>query len=277
METKKLDKQFEKIGSRLKISKMIRRNSLSGINILKDKKGEFFSVFLHPDIQDNEVSFQVAAIDPKLKQMVFVIAHPDFKAKEVSRNNFVFEKTNGTISERFLIGRDERHCFVAGITAANSVKEAFDSLRPSAANLALQKAGVKSKDWRKRKNKGYIRQGEWFFIPSAFQETHSTVIHKNEPISRNGGKPHFVEEIVRTGGEVVYVGNREVLTKEDYELLDSKSRTRYTQRTRGAKVYGRGKVSHPDHYTITLKGWHEIHLSTEKEAKTNAFVSSFID
>ena len=32
---------------------------------------------------------------------------------------------------------------------------------------------------------------------------------------------------------------------------------------RNPQVYVKGRVSHPDHKTIVLPGWHQVHMNTE--------------
>ena len=46
--------------------------------------------------------------------------------------------------------------------------------------------------------------------------------------------------------------NRPQTVKEDWRIMQ-----------RGMTVYGRGALSHPDHGTITLQGWHRILMDTE--------------
>ena len=41
---------------------------------------------------------------------------------------------------------------------------------------------------------------------------------------------------------------------------------------RNAAVYVRGRISHPDHKTIILDGWHRVLMNTENEAPGNRHV-----
>lgn len=45
---------------------------------------------------------------------------------------------------------------------------------------------------------------------------------------------------------------------------------------RGAAVYGKGTVRHPDHATITLRGWHRVLMNTENQAQAMRHVA-FLD
>jgi hypothetical protein len=41
---------------------------------------------------------------------------------------------------------------------------------------------------------------------------------------------------------------------------------RWMPMMRNAAAYARGRVSHPDHQTIVLEGWHRVLMNTESEA-----------
>ena len=45
--------------------------------------------------------------------------------------------------------------------------------------------------------------------------------------------------------------------------------------TRDATVHVRGAVSHPDHATITLAGWHRVRMNTENEAAAMRHVAFY--
>ena len=69
---------------------------------------------------------------------------------------------------RFLCGHDERHWFVAAVpekARASCVRDAKEALMPTAAREALRRNRVKAKKRHSRRNEGFIRQGEWFFLP----------------------------------------------------------------------------------------------------------------
>jgi len=287
-----IKKMFENMGSRLTIrtgTSTRGDGSPLRINVAKDRHGEHFTLTLNPLLDEEKTVIQVLDTDKKLRQMLLNLVYWTIPTEPVpvSRRRKIKgwydadvkpEKPQ-KIVEKLLVGHDEMHWFVAGVSGANNIREAFQRLKPAAVIVAARNAGVKNKDWFKRKTKGFLTQGEWFFVPVHFQENKMTVIHKNEPINRQGGSPHIVEELVRTGGETVYVKGQSVLSKKEFEDLSSDKRIGYAQRARGARVLGRGKVTHRDHHTRVLKGWHEIHLSTELQASgrggfsgANAFI-----
>ena len=50
----------------------------------------------------------------------------------------------------------------------------------------------------------------------------------------------------------------------------------YAPQRRNMRVLARGRVSHPDHKTIVLDGWHSVHMNTENQSQAMRFVA-FID
>jgi len=267
---------FNKIGARVTIRKGVSNRVVNGlrINVAEDSKGEHFTMTIHPSIEESDVTIHLLDYDKHLRQMLLFVKFPNIVSNGWLKP-VTIDRKKPFDTARLLVGHDEMHWFVAGVTRSMTVKQAFESLRPDAVTVAMKKSGEKDKNWRKRKNKGFIRQGEWFFVPVHFVEGSQTIIHKNEPISRpTGGKPHFVEEIVRFGGENVYVNLKDqtILSPDQFKKIPTKERIFYGQRVMGATVLGRGKVKHPDHHTVELKSWHEIHLSREEGVSTNAFI-----
>lgn len=271
MERRVVEKYFEKIGARITIRKGTSpRGGVLRMNVATDRKGEHFTLTIHPDIEDSEITITLLDYDDKLSQMLLLIRFPELVRK---RGSMTSVKTKFFDTQRLLVGKDEMHWFVAGVTQSTNIRQAFENLRPQAVRVAIKRNGVKSKDWRKRKTKGFIRQGEWFFVPVHFVEDEKTIIHKNEPIFRpGGGKPHYVEELIRFNGDVVYVRGNDVISEDQYKNVKDSDKIFYHQQMRVARALGRGKVKHSDHHTIELKGWHEIHISAEVGVSTNAFI-----
>jgi len=207
---------------------------------------------------------------------------------------------------RFLCGHDERHWFVAALPEdqpAKNIAEAFEALKPEVVRSAERNLRVRDK--QKRRNDARLRQGEWFFIPAPEFHPKDTLILRNEPMGRmrNGrwlGRPHYAEELVRTGGEQVWVptlswnqgrnipgGQRALqnivgtgLTDQEYaqflnEHPDGRSWS-WTPYRRNPDVYVRGTIRHPDHKTLTLRTWHRVIQNTEPRARAMANVA-FID
>jgi hypothetical protein len=163
---------------------------------------------------------------------------------------------------RFLCGHDERHWFVAGIAdPVATVRDAKLSLAPA----AIREAVARDRHRDRRHNGVFIRQGEWFFVPSTPPALGArTTIHRHEPIRRGRGKPHFCEEVIRHGGVTVRLHEgRELGEAEFAELIAKDRRLWYQQMVRDAAVYARGRVRHDDHATIVLHGWHRVYLNGE--------------
>ena len=123
---------------------------------------------------------------------------------------------------------------------------------------------------------------EWFFIPAPNVRVNEKLILPHEPIRRGGGKPHMCEQLYRDGGTTVYVFSRHPngLTGDEYRKLlkENPAAAKWGWRTmaRNPVVYVRGKITHPDHATIRLNGWHRVEMNTENRSRAMASVA-FLD
>src|SRR4029079_4747529 len=86
---------------------------------------------------------------------------------------------------------------------------AMEALKPADVRRLQDRLAVKPRKRNRRRNEAFIRQGEWFFVPVGnwFQQK-KALIPTNEPLRRGRGKPHFVDKLVRDGGETVYVSTQ---------------------------------------------------------------------
>jgi len=218
------------------------------VNIGQDKKGEFFQIDTRGSIDLRVLNYA-----------------RDFQ------HLLLFAKDDTNSKYRYLCGHDERGWFAAAVPdAVSSVVAAMDILKP--APVGERQTGLAARQRNKRKNRAFIRQGEWFFIPSPEINPNSTLILRNEPIRRGRGTPHIVEEVFRTGGESVYVCRKypDGLEEDKYHrLLKKEPKAKswgWNRMRRNMTVYGRGRVRHRDHKTITLNGWHRVLPNRESEA-----------
>lgn len=251
-----METQFEKIGARVKLRE---DNKSNVIDVLRDKKGEFF------DIKGN---FKVINISKKDKHLLLM------------SNNKKGEK------DHYLCGFDERGWFVAGVptnSPVGTVEQAKRALKPEEVIQSQVNKRVKSGKINKRKNAGFKRQGEWFFIPDLNISPDPMKIISKEPLVRGDrSKPHIVDELYRTGGVSVRANSRHPngITQEEYEALlrsDPKSVNWHWEFfVRDADVFVRGKVRHPDHKTIDLKGWHRVFMNTESRSRAMSNIA-FLD
>ena len=128
-----------------------------------------------------------------------------------------------------------------------------------------------------------MRQGEWFFLPEPRLQVEEGLVLRNEPLSRGAGsKPHNAEFCYRYGGETVYVCEQEPqgLPEAAYRrLLERRPAARswaWRVMRRNPQVFVKGRISHADHKTIVLPGWHRVLMNTENQAAAMSHVA-FLD
>lgn len=262
-----IEKQFAKIGARVRVGNSRnpwrRRDEYAlSIDVRRDKHGEYFDI-----LKGNEVVLNIPHTLPDARHLVL-------SAKD----------NDG--SHQFLCGHDERHWFVAAVpesTPASGVVSAMEALKPTEIALRQDRAKMKAKKRNKRHNEVFIRQGEWFFVPEPNFNPGKTPILAHEPLTRGrGSKPHMVDELVRFGGEQVYVSylypnglpasEHNKLLKEDPEYRKVNANPMVKDPT----VYVRGRIRHPDHKTIRLDGWHRVFMNTEAQSRAMRNVA-FLD
>lgn len=263
MGTDILTRHFARIGARLRFDTPLNRDTRAfALDIGRDKAGEYFSVRTK-----NPEAIDLSAIEVRsdMRHLLLMARVSDGK-------------------EKFLCGHDERHWFVAAVPNRNGVTgvvTAMEALKPPTARWEQNRKKVPYMDRTKRRTDAYVRQGEWFFVPA--QRTFDPrLVLRNEPLRRGSGKPHTVEFLVRSGGEIVYV-SREYpngLTTVQYQKLISRRPAlralNWSQMRRNPGVFVKGAVSHADHATIYLPDWHVVQMNTENEAPAMASVA-FLD
>jgi hypothetical protein len=243
-----LVEKFQRMGARA----VVKHGPFLRLDVQKDKKGEFFDL----RIPDN-ISLEVLDVKPDKRHLLLMSRSPNPR-KGLPDNK-----------DRYLCGHDERHWFVAGTRTASTVTQAMEALKPAIVSEHQQRVGVKTKDRNRRKNAGFIRQGEWFFVPRPGLTFDMKLVLENEPIRQGRSKPHICRWLYRSGGEAVWVTSRHPngLTDVQYKDLLSKNpdakKWVWQQMRRNAMAYAKGWVTHPDHATVPLPCWCEIHPSTE--------------
>lgn len=233
------------------------------LDIRADRLGQFFELRVPTSVEPT-LELAVLQVQPKDRHLVLLIKKPQTK-------------------DRFLCGHDEREWFVAAVPgSATTVVQAKEALKPQAIRLSERRLGLRARDRARRHNAASLRQGEWFFVPIPHMEVKPVLVLRNEPIRRGRGKPHLVAEVYRLGGELVYVCAKRPwgISEGEYrKLLESKPSARswgWTPMRRGAGVFARGTVRHPDHATIKLACWHQVLMNTESDTNTMANVA-FLD
>jgi len=264
MERESIVRQFESIGARVRFQALeaprhrrvrVPDHALT-IDLSKDRHGSYFVIALARSAPDLVV-LQTARRERHLHLM--------------SRNG-----------HRFLCGHDERDWFVAELSErVSTVRAAKQALMPPAVRAAALRLSPTATE--RRRNAVFVRQGEWFFVPTGrvFPEE---VIHRDEPLQRApGSKPHVCEELCREGGDLVYIVGGGVFTPEQYAARlradkdDTFRRLRKEERMRNPEVYVRGAVKHPDHATVHLETWHRVYVSNEVQAGAPGSSVAFLD
>lgn len=269
MNQKMLTAKFEKLGARAKI-RTPRDNSTRPIiiDVDEDRRGEFFDI----QLEENADAI-VLDVQPKDRHLLLMVRQTSTQAGAPA------------IKDKFLCGHDERHWFVAGIPERAPVSDvitAKESLKPKIVrDLEYGKKGKRKKRHR-RKTDTFVRQGEWFFVPASGAVGDEKLVLRNEPLQRGRGKPHMCENLLRTGGTTVYVCWRfpNGLTEEKYQAYLTRKpgadNLNWRIMRRDPSVFVRGRVSHPDHATIYLDGWHRVAMNTENESRAMASIA-FLD
>ncbi len=264
-----LKRQFQSMGASLefqalpKVARGRRQRRITYLlNVEAGPQGEVFTFACRPAERDHLV-VQAVDVRPQERHLLLLVR--------------LFEQKN-----KFLCGHDERHWFVAGLpenSIAKNVFEVLDALKPDGVLASLQQERVPHKYANRRHNKGFCRQGEWFFVPQPdFAPEQAAWILRNEPIQRGRSKPHFVEELCRLGGETVYVCEAypNGVTEEEYrQMLGRQPHAKaWVWRTmrRNMRVFARGRVRHPDHKTLILPGWYEVLMSVERMDESMVFL-----
>lgn len=188
--------------------------------------------------------------------------------------------------QKLLMGHDEFHWFIAPVPRSTiNVNLAKQALKPQLVQAAQSKTKVRVKHLHKRHQAAFIRQGEWFFLPAPDLVVDPKLIHRDEPIRRGAGKPHNCEELYRTGGRTVMISSRHPngIEMAAYNKLSVAERRdqgpNWRQMTADPTAYVRGKVTHADHRTIRLQGWHRVQVNSETTlpVRFGGVVSTFLD
>ena len=257
MDRELLESRFAGMGARLKVQEGAPRNPVGGsaanltVDVQRDRKGEFFEIRVRPAV---DLRLEVVDVQPSQRHLLLLAEEGNRKLK-------------------FVCGHDERQWFVAAVPEDNgvaTVRTALEALKPVEVQRAQSRQRIKTEERSRRKTDAYIRQGEWFFMPASRVTVQEWLILHNEPLTRgNGSKPHIAEFCYRSGGETVYVCDRhpgglgEVAYQKLLATRPAAKSWAWQVMRRNPQVYVKGRVSHPDHKTIVLPGWYQVHMNTE--------------
>ena len=250
-----LERTFARMGARLKVTEageLWDRRGRAGIDIRSDGGGEFFEIRLGAE----RVEYEVVDLRPDLKHLLLLGRAGDEKRK-------------------FLCGHDERHWFVCAVPgkSVSGVLTAFRALQPPLVHYSVRVNLKRRKNLFRRWNEAYVRQGEWFFVPTPALTVDEKLLVRHEPLTRGGGrKAHVCQYAYRTGGNDVLVCEQYPggISDEGYSRLIARkpeaSRWRWRRMVRDPRLFVRGSVRHADHKTVVLDGWHRVLMNTEARA-----------
>jgi hypothetical protein len=256
--TQHLERKFNQMGARVKVRTQVDSRwriwpvTRFALDVREDRRGAYFDLAIPPE---DTPDLQIVDVRSDLRHLLLLVRQEGRK-------------------DKFLCGHDERYWFTCAVPGASvsNVKTALAALKPAEVRQAEDVEGLRLRERFRRHNRAYRRQGEWFFLPQPEMVVGEQLIHRDEPIRRGSGKPHWCEELYRTGGETVHVSGRypNGLADKEYQKLiaQNPAATKWAWRimTRNAGVYVRGHISHPDHATIQLFGWHRVIMNTEHDA-----------
>jgi len=288
LNTQCIREKFEKIGARVKFSELTARRDVDVsssvvVDVLSDKKGQIFDIGTKGNVE-------LSVLDVQVKDR-----HLLMMAKMVSGDGSIEPDIVKT-----LCGHDEREFFAAQVPTGkvSNVLTAKQALKPTLAVSSQKRHRVKSKHLNRRKNKGFVRQGEWFFVPAGDLKVIEKMILRpkgGEPLvlagARGGNKPHRAQEAYIAGGTRVYVTNAPLsanISREERQRLSTgltegqkaqfinrypkAKRWSWTPMTRNPDLYVRGWIRHPDHKTIILKEWYRVAVNAEIRGRNVAFL-----
>lgn len=281
-----LKQQFGRMGARLEVNKVDARQRRGwrgqkqwsavqpfSANIRVDENGEHFTMA----IGDNSKIPREEIADPGLDLSKIQVLDVQPKDRHLVLQVILGEGRDVQV-DKFLMGHDERHWFMARVSDnVTTVQQAKEALKPPEVAERVKRTKVKKSKRNKRRNKAFVRQGEWFFLPEPdFSPGKSAIVARNEPLVRGGGgKPHIAEECCWMGGTSVMVNRRlapsgismaayEKMAQERADDPAFRRAGNWRAMTRDATVYVRGTIRHPDHKTLKLKKWHRVVPNTEQ-------------
>lgn len=266
MNTTHIESKFVAMGARFKARPESWRTDSFALDIKRDRHGAFYEL-RGREAREDEFDLQVLQTRPRERHLLLLVRRSG----------------SGGQKDRFLCGHDERDWFVAAVPGnVSTVADAMESLKPPEVQAAQARAELNVRQRRRRHNRAFLRQGEWFFVPAPWLQPNPRLVLRLEPIRRSRSKPHLVEELYREGGVQVRVGAAypNGVTDSEYHQLvrENPSRARWPWRLmqREPTVDARGHVRHPDHATLVLSGWHRVFMNTESRSSTMSHLA-FLD
>jgi len=275
MDIQHVQRKFECMGARVRAGAMPNPGPWGSprafsVDVARDRKGEVFEILARADVG---VEATVLDVQPGDRHLLLMVKAPPRAPRRRGQLD----------THKFLCGHDERAWFVAGVPGgASTVGGAMEALKPPIVRQAQTHARVKTKARNKRRNAGFIRQGEWFFVPRPDLEVDEMLVLHHEPLRRGRGKPHMAQFLFRRGGTTVYVCGEypNGLTEAPYRRLiqadAGKKRLDWRVMRRNPGAFVKGRITHPDHKTVVLRSWHQVVPNAESTTPSAVNVA-FLD
>jgi hypothetical protein len=225
---KHLSKEFET--GHIKLKLVCRPSQFSTTRAKVDPETESFLMDLRRNDGEyiimypgKETKIEVLDIDNDFTQLLLSVKEPERKLKVMKE---VFNKKLGKKIERVITSttKEEERLFLIGKDEGHLF---VAQIKEVSATVKQAHKSLKPDALRKWKKNFYRRQGEWFFVPK------NNMGYKWGTSSRRlaigVGRPHIAQM--------------------SYARKD--------------KLYVCGTVTHPDHKTIYLIGWHQVFVNNE--------------
>ena len=242
METKLLETMFGRMGARVKVRHVRPPRERAGVDIRIDDRGEYFDI-------------GVSRVEPIKYQVIDV--------RPEARHLLLMARTNEE-KQKFLCGHDERHWFVCAVPGASvsNVKAAMEALQPQEVRTSVQRRVKRIKNRLKRRNEAFVRQGEWFFIPAPDMTINEKLIRKTNRSAAAGVASRTCVSTCTVMAERWSMSSQAPEWRHCGRVPAAtvgeprRSNLELDHAVRDANVYVCGRVSHVDHKTVVLNGWH---------------------
>lgn len=254
-----LERHFARMGARVRLdpgSTGPGRPGTFAVDVQRDGRGEYFHIRID---RPGTTAVETLHVEPADRHLLLLV-------RQVLEDG-------STRKHKFLCGHDERSWFVAAVPerlGARDVRTAKEALKPLVVRLAQDRTRLRARERNRRRNPVFVRQGEWFFVPTSWTPPTEAVVLHHEPLRRGRSRPHVAEVLCREGGSTVYVCRqvprplREAAYARFLARRPEARHWRWEVRRMNAGVYVTGRISHPDHATVVLRGWHRVAPNTEQ-------------
>lgn len=176
-----LSRFFSQMGARVKVANML---PVAQRWSLRRNQEEAPQITIDIGCGGDEKFFEIRAAPGSTQEIVVLNVQPREKHLVLLSRQFDV-RGQVRVKQKFSCGRDEKHWFAAAIPEnepVGSVASAKAALKPEAVRARERAVGVSQEESFRRKNVNYVRQGEWFFLPSREFIADPLLILRIEPL-----------------------------------------------------------------------------------------------